>query len=73
MAGSDNIWAQVGRYGALAFVLPVSVGVGWVIGALLDKLFHTHFLYVVFLLLGVAAGLIDVYRTLQADSRRDGS
>jgi F0F1-type ATP synthase assembly protein I len=63
----------VGRYSELAFILPVSAAVGWVIGALLDKLFHTHFLYVIFIVVGVAAGMIDVYRTLEADSRRDGS
>jgi F0F1-type ATP synthase assembly protein I len=73
MAGRDNMWAQVGRYSELAFILPVSAAVGWVIGALLDKLFHTHFLYVIFIVVGVAAGMIDVYRTLEADSRRDGS
>lgn len=73
MPRDDNIWAQVGRYSGLAFVLPVSTFVGWGIGTLLDKLFHTHFLYVVFLLFGIAAGLLDVYRTLQGDSRSDGS
>jgi len=73
MPNRDNMWALVGRYSGMAFTLPISAGVGWVIGALLDKLFHTHFLYVIFILLGIAAGLIDVYRTLDADSRRDGS
>ena len=73
MPRDDKTWAQVGRYSGIAFVLPVSAFVGWGIGTLLDKLFHTHFLYVVFILFGIAAGLVDVYRTLLAESRRDGS
>jgi F0F1-type ATP synthase assembly protein I len=73
MARNDNMWAQVGRYSGIAFELPISGAVGWVIGALLDKLFHTHFLYVVFIVVGVVSGLISVYRTLEADARRDDS
>ena len=69
----DNVWVQVGKYTALAFVLPISTLVGYVMGYLLDKLFHTHFLYLVFMGLGVAAGFIEVFRSLNAEMRRDGS
>jgi len=65
----DSGMRQVGRYLSLAFLLPVSVFVGYVIGYLLDKAFGTTFLKIVFLLIGIAAGLIEVIRTLSKDTR----
>jgi F0F1-type ATP synthase assembly protein I len=52
-------------YSSIAFVLPCSTATGYVIGYLLDKAFHTHFLYLVFLLLGTIGGLIEVIRQAQ--------
>ncbi len=63
----DNVWAQVGRYSSLAFVLPVSTLVGFLIGWGLDKLFHTHFLYLVFLGVGALAGFIELIREIRRD------
>ena len=57
---------------ALAFLLPVSTFVGYLIGYLLDKVFHTHFLYIPFLLLGIAAGFVKLIQQLQRDTRDDG-
>ncbi len=64
--------ALVAQYTSLAFLLPVSTFVGYLIGYLLDKAFHTHFLYIPFLLLGIAAGFIQLIRQLQQDTRGDG-
>ncbi len=64
MPRDDNAWRQFGRYYGLAFLLPTCVFVGYVIGYFLDKAFHTGFLKIVFLLLGVAAGLIELVREL---------
>lgn len=58
---------QVGRYLSLAFLLPVSVFVGYVIGYLLDKAFGTTYLKIVFLFVGIAAGIIELIRTLNKD------
>lgn len=58
----------LGRYSYLAFLLPVSTFLGYAIGYLLDKLFHTHFLYLVFLLLGIASGFIELIRELNRDA-----
>ena len=63
---------MVGEYTSLAFLLPVSTFVGYLIGYLLDKAFHTHFLYIPFLLLGIAAGFVQLIRQLQKDTRDDG-
>jgi F0F1-type ATP synthase assembly protein I len=70
--GQDNVWVQVAKYTSLAFVLPISTMVGYVIGWLLDKLFHTHFLYLIFIVLGVVAGFIELFRGLDAGMRSDG-
>lgn len=55
------------RYSGLAFLLPTAVFVGYLIGYLLDRALGTHFLYIVFLLIGIAAGLIEVIRTAAKD------
>ncbi len=68
MAGkNDNVWVAVGRYTGMAFLLPVSTFVGYAIGYLLDKLFHTHFLYIVFLILGIISGFVSLFRELSSD------
>lgn len=60
----DNLFTQLGKYYSVAFLLPAAVLVGFVIGYFLDKAFGTSFLKVVFLFLGVAAGIIEVIREL---------
>jgi len=63
----------VGEYTSLAFMLPAATLVGYGIGYLLDRLFHTHFLYILFLILGIAAGLLQLVRQFTRDTRNDGS
>ena len=55
---------DVGKYLNLALVLPISVGVGFLLGYGLDKLFGTHFLSIVFMVLGTAGGIIQLIREL---------
>ena len=61
-----NLYQQFGKYYGLAFLLPVSMAVGYGIGYGLDKVFHTAFLKVVFLILGIA-GIIELVRDLSKD------
>jgi F0F1-type ATP synthase assembly protein I len=72
-AMAKNFMVTVGEYTSLAFMLPAATMVGYVIGYFLDKAFHTHFLYIVFLILGIAAGFVQLIRQLQRDTRNDGS
>jgi len=69
MGGKRSVWVQVGRLSGLAFLLPVSTFAGYAVGWLLDRLFQTKFLYLVFLLFGIAGGLVELIRTLQRESR----
>jgi F0F1-type ATP synthase assembly protein I len=63
---------MVGQYTSLAVLLPAATFIGYLFGYLLDKAFGTHFLYIPFLLLGIAAGLIQLIRQFQRDTRGDG-
>lgn len=64
---------QAGEYTSLAFLLPAATFVGYGIGYLLDKAFGTHFLYLVFLLLGIISGLVQILRKVLQDEKQDGS
>ncbi len=64
---NDNPYKQVGRVVGLATLLPVSGFVGYVMGYYLDKWLGTHFLYIVFLILGIASGIISLIRDLSAE------
>jgi F0F1-type ATP synthase assembly protein I len=46
--------------------------VGYAIGYALDKAFHTEWLYIPGLLLGIAAGFAQLIRQLMKDSKNDG-
>jgi F0F1-type ATP synthase assembly protein I len=63
----NNVWVQVSHYASLAMLLPLSTFIGYVIGYFLDKAFGTHFLFIVFLLFGIAAGIIQLMRELAKD------
>jgi F0F1-type ATP synthase assembly protein I len=67
--GKENAWVQVGRYSQLALVLPSATIVGWLLGTGLDHWLHTSWISIVGLLLGSAAGLIEVIRTVQRDTK----
>jgi F0F1-type ATP synthase assembly protein I len=67
MPDKNSLPVQLGKYYGMIFILPAAVLVGFGIGYALDKLFHTGFLRIVFLLLGVAAGMIDLLRELSKD------
>jgi ATP synthase protein I len=65
----ENVWVQVSRYSQLALVLPSATVVGWLLGSVLDRWLHTGWISIVGLLLGSAAGLIEVIRTILRDTK----
>lgn len=64
----DNVWVMVGKYSSLAMIVPAAAVIGLVAGYLLDKWFGTSFLKIVFVILGIIGGLVDVVRTLLKDT-----
>lgn len=64
-----NVWVQVGEYSSLAFMLPAATLIGYGIGYLLDRALGTTFLKVIFLILGMASGFLQVIRQVQKDTK----
>lgn len=68
MNGRDNnVWVMVGRYLSMAMMLPAATFIGYAIGYGLDHLFGTRFLRIVFLILGIAAGFLNLIRDLSRE------
>ena len=65
----ENFWVQAGRYSQLAVMLPAALVVGWLIGAGLDRWLHTTWLYLAGIFLGIAAGFIELIRTVMRDTK----
>jgi F0F1-type ATP synthase assembly protein I len=55
-------WKQLNRYLEIGLAFPASTVAGLLIGYGLDRLFHTHFLYIVFMLFGIAGGFVQLVR-----------
>jgi ATP synthase protein I len=69
MSKDENPFQQFGRFMGLAFLLPCCAVVGYIIGHYLDKAFGTTWLTLVFLLLGIAAGFVELFREMNAASK----
>jgi len=65
----QNPWVQVGRYSQLALMLPAGTVVGWLLGSALDRWLHSSWISIVGLLLGSAAGMIELIRTVLHDTK----
>jgi F0F1-type ATP synthase assembly protein I len=63
----DDFFTAVARYTGIAMALPVATFVGYLIGYGLDRFFGTSFLKIVFLLLGIAGGFIQLIRELSRE------
>lgn len=69
-AGRKSFFVAVARYSQLAFVLPACTVVGWLIGVALDHWLHTNWIYLVGLLLGIAAGFVELLRTVMSSESK---
>jgi ATP synthase protein I len=65
----EDFWVQVARYSELAMVFPAAVVVGWLLGTALDHWLHTTWVYLAGILLGVAAGFVELIRLALHDSK----
>jgi len=53
------------QYAHIGLAIPAGTIAGLLLGTMLDRLFHTHWIYLVGLLLGVVAGFYDIIRAVQ--------
>ena len=65
----SSFWLQAARYSQLAVVFPAALVVGWLVGAALDRWLHTTWLYLAGILLGIAAGFIELIRSAMRDTK----
>jgi F0F1-type ATP synthase assembly protein I len=68
-SGAMKSLVQVESLIQLALMLPVATVVGWLIGAGLDKWLHQHWIYIPGLILGAAAGFVQIFRVVLAHSK----
>ena len=53
------------QYAHIGLAIPAATIAGLLLGTLLDRLFHTHWIFLVGLILGVIAGFYDIIRAVQ--------
>ena len=62
-------FVDISRLTSVGIGLIVSMMIGWFVGNAIDKHFHTQPIFMmVFLIFGIAAGIINVFRTLGKNS-----
>lgn len=59
---NQSPWRQVERYLEIGLMFPASTVAGLLVGYGLDRLFHTNFLYWVFMLVGIAGAFVRLVR-----------
>lgn len=67
----SDLWAQIGFYSSLGFILPAGAVCGTVLGWVLDEWLHTRpVLAIVLGFAGAAGGLVEVLRILTREEKR---
>jgi len=65
----DGFLVSAARYTAVAMTLPASTFAGYAIGYALDSWLHTAYLKIVFFILGILSGFVQLIRQLLQDMR----
>jgi len=65
-SGAMKSLVQVESLIQLALVLPIATVIGLLIGMGLDKWLHQHWIYIPGLILGAAAGFVQIFRVVFA-------
>ena len=67
-----SIWAQVGYYTSLGFILPAAVVGGFGLGWWLDRWLHTSpILSLILGVMGATAGIVEILMILSRAEKRD--
>lgn len=64
----DGFVASALRYTAIAMMLPAATFAGYLIGTFLDKWLGTSYLKIVFLILGIISGFVQLIRELMRNT-----
>jgi F0F1-type ATP synthase assembly protein I len=60
---------MVARYSEIGFMIPAAVLVGYFLGWMVDHFLHTHWIYLVGIILGAVAGFVSMIRTALQSSK----
>jgi len=60
----------LGKYLSLALTLPASVAAGYILATFANRWLHRSYLPAIGILLGMAAGLIQIFRELSRDQSK---
>lgn len=53
----------------IAFILPVAVFVGWILGVALDKWLHQDWIYIAGIVFGSVAGFVQIFRLVASTGK----
>jgi F0F1-type ATP synthase assembly protein I len=68
----DNPWVTVARYSEIGFMIPMTLVLGYFLGAIADHFLHTHWIYLFGIIFGAIVGFISmIRRALQASAEED--
>jgi ATP synthase protein I len=68
-----DLWARIGLYTSLGFILPAGAVAGYILGWYLDGWLHTApVLAVVMAMLGAAGGFVEVLRLVTRGEKSEG-
>lgn len=63
--GMDTV-LRIEKLTQIAVILPCAVFIGWVLGLLLDKWLHQHWIYIAGIIFGSVAGFVQIFRLIAA-------
>ena len=58
----SNPIVTAARYSEIGFIIPAAVFLGYILGRLFDRWFHTHWLFLAGVIFGAVAGFIQMIR-----------
>lgn len=68
-AGALGTLVRAERLMQIAFILPTAVCVGWLLGYLLDRWLHQHWIFLPGILLGCVAGFVEVFQIIKQNEK----
>jgi F0F1-type ATP synthase assembly protein I len=69
MPENKNPWVLIARYSEIGFIIPASVLLGYILGWVLDRFLHTHWIYIVGLIFGAVVGFVQMIKMALASTR----